>query len=99
MTDVLKVDVWSDVACPWCYIGKRRFAEGVRRYTEAGGDRELPRTLARLVVVVTDGLFLADQLGEGPGDDLVDLFVDVLDEVVAQREAELGGRVVRGRRL
>jgi predicted DsbA family dithiol-disulfide isomerase len=39
MTDVLKVDVWSDVACPWCYIGKRRFAEGVRRYTEAGGDR------------------------------------------------------------
>lgn len=39
MADVLKVDVWSDVACPWCYIGKRRFAEGVRRYTEAGGDR------------------------------------------------------------
>jgi len=31
--------VWSDVACPWCYIGKRRFAEGVRRYAEAGGDR------------------------------------------------------------
>ena len=21
----VKVDVWSDVACPWCYIGKRRF--------------------------------------------------------------------------
>jgi predicted DsbA family dithiol-disulfide isomerase len=20
----LRVDVWSDVACPWCYIGKRR---------------------------------------------------------------------------
>jgi predicted DsbA family dithiol-disulfide isomerase len=34
---VLKVDVWSDVACPWCYIGKRRFADGVRRYGEAGG--------------------------------------------------------------
>ena len=32
-----KVDVWSDVVCPWCYIGKRRFAEGVRRYQEAGG--------------------------------------------------------------
>jgi AcrR family transcriptional regulator len=65
----------------------------------AFGDRELPRTLARLVVVVTDGLFLADQLGEGPGEDLVDLFVDVLDEVVAQRETELAGRVARGRRL
>jgi len=22
---VIKVDIWSDVACPWCYIGKRRF--------------------------------------------------------------------------
>jgi predicted DsbA family dithiol-disulfide isomerase len=36
---VLKVDVWSDIACPWCYVGKRRFEEGVRRYREAGGDR------------------------------------------------------------
>ncbi len=25
---VLKVDVWSDVACPWCYIGKRKFEAG-----------------------------------------------------------------------
>lgn len=38
---MLKVDVWSDVACPWCYIGKRRFAEGVRRYREAGGELEV----------------------------------------------------------
>jgi predicted DsbA family dithiol-disulfide isomerase len=37
MTQGLTVEVWSDVACPWCYIGKRRFAEGVRRYEEAGG--------------------------------------------------------------
>jgi predicted DsbA family dithiol-disulfide isomerase len=21
----MKVEVWSDVACPWCYVGKRRF--------------------------------------------------------------------------
>ena len=26
----MKVDVWSDVACPWCYIGKRKFEEGAR---------------------------------------------------------------------
>jgi predicted DsbA family dithiol-disulfide isomerase len=25
----IKVDVWSDVQCPWCYIGKRRFEKGV----------------------------------------------------------------------
>ncbi|MBO0909716.1 DsbA family oxidoreductase [Arthrobacter sunyaminii] len=21
----MKIDIWSDIACPWCYIGKRRF--------------------------------------------------------------------------
>ncbi|SDB98667.1 Predicted dithiol-disulfide isomerase, DsbA family [Raineyella antarctica] len=21
----LRVDIWSDIACPWCFIGKRRF--------------------------------------------------------------------------
>ncbi|MBB5234841.1 DsbA family oxidoreductase [Deinococcus budaensis] len=21
----LRVDIWSDIACPWCYVGKRRF--------------------------------------------------------------------------
>jgi len=21
----MEVEIWSDVACPWCYIGKRRF--------------------------------------------------------------------------
>ena len=24
MTTPIKIDVWSDIACPWCYIGKRR---------------------------------------------------------------------------
>ena len=23
--DSVKVEIWSDVVCPWCYIGKRRF--------------------------------------------------------------------------
>ena len=26
---VVTVDVWSDVVCPWCYIGKRRFERAV----------------------------------------------------------------------
>ncbi|MDQ0743165.1 putative DsbA family dithiol-disulfide isomerase [Clavibacter sp. B3I6] len=28
----LRVDVWSDIACPWCYVGKRRFEAGVRAF-------------------------------------------------------------------
>lgn len=25
LEDVMKVEIWSDVVCPWCYVGKRRF--------------------------------------------------------------------------
>lgn len=25
----IQVDIWSDVVCPWCYIGKRRFERAV----------------------------------------------------------------------
>ncbi len=32
------VEVWSDVVCPWCYIGKRRFEAGLSEYTAATGD-------------------------------------------------------------
>lgn len=28
----VKVDVWSDIACPWCFIGKRRFEQAVARF-------------------------------------------------------------------
>jgi predicted DsbA family dithiol-disulfide isomerase len=34
MTDTspIKVDIWSDVQCPWCYIGKRKFEAGVKAF-------------------------------------------------------------------
>jgi predicted DsbA family dithiol-disulfide isomerase len=25
----MRVEIWSDVACPWCYIGKARFEQGL----------------------------------------------------------------------
>jgi predicted DsbA family dithiol-disulfide isomerase len=28
----LKVEVWSDVVCPWCYVGKRRFEAALARF-------------------------------------------------------------------
>lgn len=28
----LRVDVWSDIACPWCYVGKRRFEAALARF-------------------------------------------------------------------
>jgi predicted DsbA family dithiol-disulfide isomerase len=26
------VDIWSDVVCPWCYLGKRRFEAALERF-------------------------------------------------------------------
>ncbi|BAV09773.1 Predicted dithiol-disulfide isomerase, DsbA family [Filimonas lacunae] len=28
----MKVEIWSDVACPFCYIGKRRFEEALEQF-------------------------------------------------------------------
>jgi predicted DsbA family dithiol-disulfide isomerase len=28
----MKVEIWSDVVCPWCYVGKRHFEEALSRF-------------------------------------------------------------------
>ena len=28
----LAIDVWSDIACPWCYVGKRRLEAALARF-------------------------------------------------------------------
>jgi predicted DsbA family dithiol-disulfide isomerase len=33
----MQVEIWSDVVCPWCYIGKRRFEEALRRFDGRDG--------------------------------------------------------------
>jgi predicted DsbA family dithiol-disulfide isomerase len=38
VSEAIKVDIWSDIACPWCYIGKRKFEEGVRRFADGTDD-------------------------------------------------------------
>ena len=32
MTTPIKVGIWSDVQCPWCFIGKRKFEAGVAEF-------------------------------------------------------------------
>src|SRR5918995_1603495 len=29
---MLSVEIWSDIACPWCYIGKRRFEAALAEF-------------------------------------------------------------------
>ena len=29
VSEPIKIDIWSDIACPWCYIGKRNLEGGI----------------------------------------------------------------------
>ena len=29
VSEPIKIDIWSDIACPWCYIGKRHLESGI----------------------------------------------------------------------
>jgi predicted DsbA family dithiol-disulfide isomerase len=28
----MRVDIWSDIVCPWCYVGKRRFEKAIATF-------------------------------------------------------------------
>ena len=34
--EIVRVDIWSDVVCPWCYIGHRRFEKGLAAFEHSG---------------------------------------------------------------
>ena len=40
MTDKITIDVWSDIACPWCYIGKRNLETGL---AQTAADPDAPQ--------------------------------------------------------
>lgn len=60
----MRVEVWSDVVCPWCYIGTRRFEEAVARFrAEGGGDVEVVHRAFELdPTVPAEGMDLAGYL-------------------------------------
>ena len=33
----MQIDIWSDVVCPWCYVGKRRFEQALESFDTPGG--------------------------------------------------------------
>ncbi|RFU88433.1 DsbA family oxidoreductase [Streptomyces triticagri] len=33
----MRVEIWSDIACPWCYIGKARFEQGLAAFAHRDG--------------------------------------------------------------
>jgi len=59
----MRIDIWSDVVCPWCYIGKRRLEQAL---TESGEQAEIVWHSFQLDPSATndDPRDLADRLGE-----------------------------------
>ena len=48
--DVLEIEIFSDVVCPWCFIGKRRLDEALA--SELGQDTELFSKMKQVAVDV-----------------------------------------------
>jgi predicted DsbA family dithiol-disulfide isomerase len=40
----VEIEIWSDVACPWCYVGKRRFEAALARFEHADDVRVVWRS-------------------------------------------------------
>ncbi|SFK37878.1 DsbA family oxidoreductase [Cellulomonas sp. KH9] len=59
------VEVWSDVACPWCWIGKRRFATALRAFPHRDH-----------VEVVWRSYQLSPETPTGPGRPEIDALVE-----------------------
>jgi predicted DsbA family dithiol-disulfide isomerase len=38
VSETIRVDIWSDIACPWCYLGKHRFEGGLALFKEQHPD-------------------------------------------------------------
>ncbi len=41
MAEPIRIDIWSDIVCPWCYIGKRRLEAGVALAKEEHPDLDV----------------------------------------------------------
>ncbi len=82
----MRVEIWSDVVCPWCYVGTRRFEEAVDRFrTESGGDVEVVHRAFELdPTVPAEGMDLAGYLARKfGGTDRLDQVHDRLDHAGA----------------
>ena len=61
--EACRVEIWSDVVCPWCYVGTRRFEQAVERLGAAADDVEVVHRAFELdPTVPAEGMDLAGYL-------------------------------------
>lgn len=59
----MRVEIWSDVVCPWCYVGTRRFQRAVDRLADESIDVEVVHRAFELdPTVPAEGMDLAGYL-------------------------------------
>jgi predicted DsbA family dithiol-disulfide isomerase len=59
----MRVEIWSDVVCPWCYVGTRRFEQAVERLGAGADDIEVVHRAFELdPTVPAEGMDLAGYL-------------------------------------
>jgi predicted DsbA family dithiol-disulfide isomerase len=69
----MQVEIWSDVVCPWCYLGKRRFEQALSEF-EHGADVEVVYRSFELDPAAPAGVTtptlarLADKYGMSPAE-------------------------------
>ena len=34
MSNLMRIEVWTDIHCPWCYLGKRRFEKALAQFEQ-----------------------------------------------------------------
>ncbi|EMD24751.1 DsbA family oxidoreductase [Amycolatopsis azurea] len=68
----MRVEVWSDVGCPWCYLGKRRLEKAIGRFEHGG------------VEVVWRSFQLAPQYPQGAARPLYEALMDQMGGTLAQ---------------
>jgi len=80
----MRVDIWSDIVCPWCYIGKRHFEQGLAGF----GPRDE-------IEVVYHAFELDPSIPPGAGTPILDLLATkygMTREQAAQAEAGVAAK-------
>jgi predicted DsbA family dithiol-disulfide isomerase len=63
----LRIDVWSDIGCPWCYVGKKRLETAIAASPHAASIELVPHSFELDATASTDPVslpgFLAAKMG------------------------------------
>lgn len=81
------VEVWVDVVCPWCYLGKRRLERAIRQFEYGGRVEVVWRSFQLTPDAPVDGGRTIDMLTDRLGLDRDDL-VTMNDQVEAMAAEE-----------